>query len=211
MLKMRIWVWRLRYVILVLGIGGFVQQTATLITPDSIHAQMVVAAHEIPAGTTLQASDLMLASAPQAVPGSAHISDFLGLTTVVSLEAGFPLHSSLLAGDHLWRDAPPGTTVVAVDLADATLIPLLQVGDRIDLYSISGNWDSSESLKVATNAHILAIIEPINATGGLINTEPIGATYSLLIAISEQDANLVTGASSQVFRATISPTYSEKN
>lgn len=206
------WVWRLRFVILAVCVAGFVQQSAAILAPHSATHQVVVAAREIPAGSVLKLADLTVAAVPLSMPGSSDLDEFIGHTMVVALETGFPIHSSLIAGEQLWRNAPPGTTVVAVELADSSLVPLLQVGENIDLYSSGGsNWDTSQAQKVATHALILAIIEPKQATGGIISTDPVNDTYSLLLAISAKDATLVTGASSQIFRAAISPSANRKN
>lgn len=96
---------------------------------------MVVAGQSLPAGTTITAHDLRTVRLPpDAIPPDALRSpgDAVGRTVAVNLTPGSVLAPPVLTSD-LASQAPPGSVVAAVRLAEPALADILGPGMRVDL------------------------------------------------------------------------------
>ncbi len=92
---------------------------------------VVVLAHEVAAGTTLDAADLRVVTLPFAPDGSAgDPSTLVGRSALVGLPGGLPVVPALLTGARFAVEAPSGTVVLPVEVDAAAL---LRAGDRVDL------------------------------------------------------------------------------
>ncbi|MGI9196947.1 MAG: SAF domain-containing protein [Candidatus Nanopelagicales bacterium] len=115
---------------------------------------LIVAATDIPAGSTLQASDLAMAEIPleYAAPGAIPtLADALGRTVSTALSAGEVVTRTRLAAEPLSSDG--GTLVAPVRLADAEVAALLTPGMRVDIVRASRTGEAdvlAEAVRVIT-------------------------------------------------------------
>ncbi|MDF1605925.1 SAF domain-containing protein [Nocardioides sp. YIM 152315] len=126
---------------------------------------VTVAAHDLPAGTMLDAGDVRHAEfAPGSVPeGLAR--DPAGRTLAAPLRAGEPVTDVRLVGPAL-TDGYPGLVAVPVRLPDAGMAGLLRVGDRVDL--VSADPQGGSAGVVADAVPVLALPDApaeVSATG----------------------------------------------
>lgn len=99
-------------------------------------APVLVTTRAVATGARLTESDVALRDVAVSIapPASLRIpSEVVGLTAVVSLPAGAPLHTGVLSDGGVLSSAPHGTVVVPVTLADDGVAALLRPGDRVDL------------------------------------------------------------------------------
>lgn len=96
--------------------------------------RVLAAARDLPAGTTLDASDLRaLDLPPPAVPTGALHSGAAGRVIAGPMRRGEPLTDARLVGEGLLHGYGPGTVAAPVRIADADTVRLLHSGDRIDV------------------------------------------------------------------------------
>src|SRR5690606_26050323 len=94
-----------------------------------------VAARSVTAGSTLGADDVRTVDLPtDAVPPDAirDAGEAVGLAVAVDLTPGTVVSGPVLSSD-LAAQAPPGTVIAAVRLAEPALAALLEPGMRVDL------------------------------------------------------------------------------
>ena len=116
--------------------------------------EVLVAAHDLPAGEVLDAGDVRrVGFAPDSVPAGV-ARDPTGRTLAAPLRAGEPLTDVRLVGPAL-TDGYPGLVAVPVRLPDAGMAGLLRVGDRIDLVSADPQGRAAET--VAVGVPVLAL------------------------------------------------------
>src|SRR5690625_5105192 len=190
--RIRILGWRYRYVlatVLIMYVGLSIVQT---LRPDPPGVEVTVAAHDIPAGTPIEADDVETVRLPTQPPG---VVDPLGLTPVITIPRGVPLTESMLLGPGLVDQAPPGTVIAPVHVADVSVLDLLRVGDRVDLYTHSpGAGDSTpDSSLVCSGVMVMAIGSKEDAGGGPLKFDtPHAALFYGSIPLNE--ASVFTGA-----------------
>jgi pilus assembly protein CpaB len=94
---------------------------------------VLVAARDLPGGTTLGAADVGVRTLPvRAVPDGA-VRRAAGRTLAAPVRRGEPLTDVRLRGGTLLDDAEPGMVATPVRLADAAVVRLLHTGDRVDV------------------------------------------------------------------------------
>lgn len=117
-------------------------------------ATVIVAASDIPAGSTLEASDLATAEIPleYAAPGAIlTLADVLGRTVSAPLAAGEVVTRTRLASEPLSGDE--GTLVAPVRLTDAEVAALLTPGMRVDIVRAARTGEAdvlAEAVRVIT-------------------------------------------------------------
>ncbi|MBO1752021.1 flagellar biosynthesis protein FlgA [Actinotalea sp. BY-33] len=153
LITLRILLWKGRGAMLVgtLVVAGWavVQQLAP---SGPTTAPVVVTTREVPRGEVLEAGDLRVAHLPARLAPEGALGDataLVGRATAVGLTAGLPVVDPLLEGARFGVEPPPGTVVVPVRLADASVVGLLRAGDRVDLV---GPAESGPVLGMATGA-----------------------------------------------------------
>lgn len=189
---MRLALWRLRRpAAAVCAALAALLALQVLRSPGPPTADVLVAARDLPAGSTLVAGDLTTRALPRsAVPeGSTEdASGLVGSRTAVAVPAGLPLVPGLLTDST--ATGPPGTVVVPVRFADDSTAVLLTPGRRIDVVSAPLG---GEPHTVATGALVLTAADP-GSTGGLLGgSDP--ATGPLLLAVDPADAVGLSAAS----------------
>ncbi len=166
--------------------------------PPPPRSRVLVAAHDLPAGTRLSADDLAVrAFAPGSVPtGMLRRADALGRTTVGPVRAGEPLTDarvltrSLLAGY-------PGAVATPVRIGDPGVTRLLRVGDRINVLAADPQGGGARVL--ATDAPVLAL--PRRASAG---TDLVSGALVVVAVPAETARALVAAGVDSVMSLTVS-------
>lgn len=171
---------------------------------------MVVAARELPAGTTLAAEDVRTVRigadvAPNHAPDREDA--VLGQRTAVGVPAGTPLVPGVVHGVGIRPAVPPGLTLAAVRLADPGVARLLRPGDRVALLAgrsdptgaVTGTEAGTETGTERLVARALVVEIQGDAaeasSGGLlapssaVDVEPL-----ILLAVSTEEATRLAGA-----------------
>ncbi len=201
--RARVLVWRLRFVVAAGCLAVAAAVTVGELRPaPPAGVDVLVAAHDLPAGTVLDAADLAVVQVPErlAVPAALASDEanatLVGGTTAVAVPAGLPLVPSLVTGGAL--AGPPGTVVAAVRLADQALAGLLTAGQHVDLLAAPG--DGEPGVTLAHRALVLPTTAPDTSTG-LLGDAPAAAP--LLVAVTPDEAAALAGAASDVLFAVV--------
>lgn len=129
-------------------------------TADRVTTSAVVAAKDLPAGTTLAPADVTVRQVPRDVvphgvltTADAAVGQVLGSAT----RAGEPLTDVRLVGPANTRLASgdPNAAIVPVRLADPGVADLLHPGTRVDVVTLDPQQDTTELL--ATNATVVTV------------------------------------------------------
>lgn len=137
--------------------------------------EVVVAAADIPLGDVIEASDLTTERVPtRYVPADAvsaeESASLLGKVALVPVSKGIPLSQGFVQGSDVPGSLASSITnenLVALSLAldDASgLSPLLHVGDRVDIVSVSTVNDVAISTVLVSDVRVLALDGSIGAT-----------------------------------------------
>ncbi|GEA81367.1 SAF domain-containing protein [Cellulomonas uda] len=185
--------WRCRFVVAALGVGLAATSTLQVLRPPAPEVRaVVVAARDLPAGTTIGSGDLRVARLPAAL--ALHTTrtspaGLLGRATAVPVPAGLPVVPDLLTSGELV--GPPGTVVAAVRLADPAVAALLTPGTRVDVLAAAAET-GTQGVVVARRALVLPVApggdEGGWAVGGEAQTPPV------LLAVTPEEAAALAGA-----------------
>ncbi len=131
--------------------------------PPPARVGVLVAAHDLAAGSVLGSDDLTTArfaadTVPAGLGGSPE-----GRVLAAPLRAGEPVTDVRLVGRAL-AASYPGLTAVPVRLPDAGMADLLRVGDRVDL--VAADPQGSGASVVAADVPVLALPAPAPADAG---------------------------------------------
>ena len=148
--------------------------------------EVVVAARDLPGGTTLGEADLSTAQlSPGVVPdGATAIEDANGRVLAAPMRAGEPLTDVRLVGQALLDGWGPDVVASPVRVADAGAVGLLRPGDRIDLLATSADGTGATQV-VAPGVPVLTLM-----AGGDVLVE--GAL--LVVAATPDQAAALAGA-----------------
>lgn len=160
---------------------------------------VIVAAHDLPAGSTVTAADVETIDFPEAAaPASADNSAYaVGRTTTGPLRQGEPITDARLVGANL-LEGYPGLVAVPVRIPDDGAASLLRVGDRIDLLATDPRTGETE--RVGDDIAVIALPRPsdsaqLNAASGRLIV--VGTT-------SELSENVASASATRYLTATIS-------
>ena len=158
--------------------------------PSSPTTTVLTAAHDLPGGTVVRASDLVRTEfTPASVPaGAVTAAAALGRTTAAPVRAGEPLTDVRLVSGSL-LDGYPGRVAALVRIGDAGAVDLLRIGDRVDGRRRPAG--RAPATVVAYDAPVVALPRGGDdgaalTTGGL-----------LVLAVSEETAAELAGAGSR--------------
>ena len=149
--------------------------------PDPTVAVLVAAA-DLPGGTTLRAGDLATARfRDDTAPSGAvrRVEQATGRVLAAPLRQGEALTDLRLVAPGL-LEGYPGRVAAPVRLGDAASVALLRVGDRVDL--VAADPAGGTALAVARDAPVVALPRPTDAGQDL---EPGGL---VVVAVPEQQA-----------------------
>lgn len=167
------------------ALAAFLAVYATLgvLRPSSDAVTVVAAARDLPGGTALAAADLLrLRLPPDAVPAGARVDEagLLGRVVNAPLSARSVLtDAAVSSGQELAR---PGYAVLAVPVAEESLLAVLQAGSRVDLLA------PGEASAVATGVRVVST--PAATGGGLTG----GTRRVLLVELPADQAPKVAAA-----------------
>jgi pilus assembly protein CpaB len=162
---------------------------------------VVVAAADLPPGTTLTDGDLRIAPFPPALrpAGTAPAPDALrGRVLAAAARAGEPLTDVRLVGTGLTALLAPGQVAAPVRLADLAVTGLVHAGDRVDV--LAATEGTGEAQRVTAGALVLAAPGPrgddppaaAQAADGLLLLAVDPATAARLAAASAAATLTVT-------------------
>ena len=159
----------------------------------AVTVDVLVAAHDLPAGSTLTSADVRIAAlAPAAAVESARSGghpSVVGRRTAVPVPAGLPIVPGVLTGSRL--TGPPGTVVTAVRLADGAVARLLSPGDRVDL--LAATAEGGPGVTVARAALVLPAPEDVSQGGLLSGSAAASQAAPLMLAVRPEEAAAVAG------------------
>lgn len=160
---------------------------------------VAVAAHDLPAGSTITADDLTTVELPV---GSApdHASDTayaLGRTVAGPVRRGEPVTDVRLVGATMLQGYP-GMVAVPVRIPDDAAAALLRTGDRIDL--LATDQRTGETELVGDDVPVIALPRPSGPTQGF------GSRGRLIVVAttSEMSEDVAAAAATLYLTATIS-------
>jgi Flp pilus assembly protein CpaB len=191
--------WRARFVVVALCLGVAAASTLDALRPaPPVTVPVVVASHDVDAGTPLTAADVEVRRLPSDLAPDRSFrrtSDVVGSPTAVPIGAGLPVAPGLLVGDDV--HGPPGTVVTAVRFADPAVAGLLRPGMRVDVVAATpeGTVDGTVAVR--------ALVLPLPAAGpdpgggaGLLGGSTGSAVEQppVLLAVSSDEATALAGA-----------------
>jgi Flp pilus assembly protein CpaB len=155
-----------------------------VVAPGSpVRTAEVVAAHDLAAGSVLGSGDLrVVRTDPHALPAHAatETAPLTGRTVAAPMRAGEPFTDQRLVGRSLVRGYPGEVVAAPVRVQDAEAVSLLRVGDRIDVYSATGDPDRPAD-RVVAGAYVVTMPAPdprADARGGAL----------VVLAVTESEA-----------------------
>jgi Flp pilus assembly protein CpaB len=153
---------------------------------------LVVAAVDLPAGSTLRAEQLAIREWPAELTPTGAVREVAGAAgriLVGAARSGEPLTDVRLAGAGLGLGSGAGAAAVPVRLADAGVAAVLVPGNRVDLVTVGARTD--EPLVLAAAATVLAVLPEDSRTSGrlvLVATAPGQAARVAAAALTDQVA-----------------------
>jgi pilus assembly protein CpaB len=165
---------------------------AALIEGETV--PVVVAAHDLPAGTTLTAGDLITARYPaHTVPaGTVHDAEpLLHQVLAGGVRTREPITNARLVGPGVTALLPAGQVAAPVRLADLAVAALVHTGDRVDVLATAPDSPSAEV--VAEGALVVATTGTDDQAGaGLLLLAVDGGTATRLAAAAATATLTVT-------------------
>jgi pilus assembly protein CpaB len=150
---------------------------------------VVVARHDLPAGTTLSASDLTGAEYPPAlVPDGAlpTIQDAVGATLTAAVRQGEVL-TDLRAQSGFSNSLAPGEAAAPIRVADGGVAAVLRVGQVVDVVATGTN---TAARTLVSGARVIAVPD----AGA--RTDPLSGAL-IVLAVPSPVAASVVGANAQ--------------
>jgi Flp pilus assembly protein CpaB len=168
--------------------------------PPPAAAPAVVAARDLPSGQVLGPEDVAVVDLPpDAVPAGAVASParLVGRTTAAPLRRGEAVTDVRVVAPSL-LDGYPGLVAVPIRLGDAATLPLLSVGDRIDV--VAADPQGRRADVVASGVPVVAIPQSPAREDGLVSGGLV------VVAASPSDAERLAAAGVSAF---LSPVLTE--
>lgn len=122
--------------------------------PAPATVPVLVAAHDLPAGTVLDAADVTTAAFAEGSAPARLAADPVGRVLAAPVTAGEPVTDVRLVGAGL-AEGRPGLSAVPLRLPDPGMVALLRVGDVVDL--VAADPQGGGATKVARATPVLAL------------------------------------------------------
>ncbi len=162
-----------------------------VLAPDTEERiEVLVAAHDLPVGTTLREGDLRSqAVARSLVPEGTHDAapPAPGSRLAIPVPAGTPVLPGMLIGPGLLAGLEPGSVAVPLRLDDEQTASLVRAGQLVDVVLTEGN-----GFETKLESRVLARAVPILWTGS--QTQPDGQAPWSVSTDSGQGGLIVVGA-----------------
>lgn len=126
-------------------------------TPGDPTVPVTVAAHDLVSGTKLTSGDVEVRRLPARVVPSGLETHAVGRTLAAPIRAGEPITDVRLVGPAL-AAGYPARVAMPVRIADADMVGLLQVGDRVDL--VAADPRDGTATYAALDVPVLALPSP---------------------------------------------------
>jgi Flp pilus assembly protein CpaB len=176
---------------------------------DASTIEVVVAAHDLSAGTVLGTDDVRAVSWPATLRPATAVANTktaVGRTVAGPVGSGEVITSSRLVSTDLAAGLPTGLIAVAVPLVDSGTAALIHAGDRVDLLSppsdttpltLSGSSapTAQPATMVAANVLVLAVVP---RDPGLT-----GSNAQLVVAVDQPAELRIAGAITSPMLATL--------
>lgn len=149
----------------VLAAAAVLALVETLTPPSPDLRPVVVASHDLTAGTRLSSADLRVVGMPPGlVPTGSSGSGAPLVDQVVAapVHAGEALTDRRVLGRSLLAGYPRGSVAAPVRIRDAAVVALLKVGDRIDVYA--ARRDRSYADRVLSRAQVVTLPRPADSS-----------------------------------------------
>jgi Flp pilus assembly protein CpaB len=149
---------------------------------------VLVADHDLAAGTALVAGDVRTAQVPRELAPAGAVAaaaDVVGRVLAAPMRAGEPLTDVRLAGAALLSPGSSGVVAVPVRIADAASAALVTAGDRVDVLAAAASPDGPPYAQVvAADAKVLAVPTAVQdgGDGALVVVAATPAVASRLAA-----------------------------
>lgn len=206
--RLRTLLWRTRWLVVAVCLAVAVWVVLGQLRPvPPPTVPVVVAARDLPAGTTVAETDVRVERLPAAARTGVTVADVIGSRLTIGVPEGLPVVPTMLLGPGLPEAAPPGWVVTPVVLADPVLADLLRVGDRLDLYLAAADTGgrTEEARLVTAGALVLARHEAEAGTSSWLGGGAAATVETVVVAVRPGDAGALTGASGfGPFRAVLS-------
>lgn len=197
--RLRGTIWRLRWVVA----ASCLAVAAVLIVleirpPRPPTTPVLVAATDLSAGTVLSADHLRTRQDPDPADHRPSAEELIGERLTVGIPAGIPLTTTMVAGPGIADSAPPGTVVVPVHLADATILQIAREGDYLDLYltPADAGGQLTDAELITSGALILALPQAHEQSPMFPGAHSVASdTDTVVVAVNADDATVLTGAS----------------
>lgn len=162
---------------------------------------VVVAAHDLPAGTVLHAGSVRLSYwNPDQIPPRAlrSVGQALGATIAAGMDQGEPVTTARIRGPGVTTGLPAGLVAVTVTITGPNTLALIRAGDRVDLLATTpADTGASKSARVvASDVRVLAVLTSLSAT-----TDDQSA--GLVVAVSRSTALAIASVADGSMTATV--------
>ena len=154
---------------------------------------VVTASHDLGPGTTLSASDLVLAARPAgsvARDAEADLSALGGRVVAVPVLAGEVLRGRDVVGRGLLASLGSGVVATSVRLSDDAGLASVRPGDVVDVVAARGGegTSSAQASIVASRVRVLTVASPSASAGGLLGGGAAAGAPVLMVATTTQQA-----------------------
>ncbi len=136
---------------------------------DAGTTHVLTAAHDLPAGHRIQATDLRSTPWPRGatVPGLLQRASVVDAVTTAPVSAGEPLTGSRVRTGRTWPGVRAGDVVTAVPVADPAVLRLVRSGDHVDVIgAATESPGSAGSEMVGLDLPVLMVTTADTARGG---------------------------------------------
>ncbi len=194
---------RRRLLAFVCAAGAVLAVLRVVAPPDPTTIEVLVAAHDLPAGQVVDADDVELrAVPPDVVPtGLVDRADALGRTVAAPMRRGEPLTDVRLVSESLLAGYP-GLIAVPVRIPDGGAVGLLAVGDRVDVLAADPTGRSDAEV-VAVGAPVIALPLDDPDAGAATLTGSLGGRLVVLGATRETALRLAGQATRGLLSVTL--------
>ena len=185
--------WHRRKLAVVAAMGAAAAGITAATPPDPPAVETVVAAHQLAGGRKLAADDLTKRALPKtAVPDHA-VTDpdtVIGRTLVAPLSRGSVLTTLSVIGSR--PAVADGTVIAPVRIADAAVIGLLRVGDRVDI--VAADPESGGRARLIAHQVRVVTIPRAAASGGGLDPGADDPHTLVLVEVTVDEATALAGA-----------------
>ena len=167
--------------------------TTAVHPPSPVTRLVVTAARDLAPGSTLSASDLVLAARPQESlerDAASDLSALDGRVVAVPVLAGEVLRGRDVVGHSLLASLGPGVVAASVRLSDDAGVASVRPGDLVDVVAARGGEGTApgQASIVASRVRVLTVASASSSGGGLLGGTTAAGAPVLLVATSTQQA-----------------------